>query len=182
MLKVLGFFKLLTPISLNITTDGLLHNFAATAAPTVNDDNVAGYSVGSLWVDTTNDEAYIAVDVSTGAAVWQEISTESELNTHIADTTNPHTVTFTQAVAADAGTNITAAEAETLTDGSNADSLHAHDHGALAGLGDDDHTQYLNETRHDALPADNPHSVTFTQAVTADGGTNITAAEAETLT
>lgn len=37
------------------------------------------------------------------------------------------------------------------------------DHGALTGLGDDDHTQYLNETRHDALPADNPHSVTAAQ-------------------
>jgi hypothetical protein len=56
------------------------------------------------------------------------------------------------------------------------------DHGDLLGLGDDDHTQYLNETRHDALPADNPHSVTFTQAVTADAGTDITAAEAEQLT
>lgn len=56
------------------------------------------------------------------------------------------------------------------------------DHGTLVGLGDDDHTQYLTETRHDALPADNPHSVTFTQAVTADGGTDISAAEAETLT
>lgn len=55
------------------------------------------------------------------------------------------------------------------------------DHGNLLGLADDDHTQYLNETRHDALTNDNPHSVTFSQAVAADGGTNITAAEAETL-
>ena len=52
----------------------------------------------------------------------------------------------------------------------------------MGGLNDDDHSQYLNETRHDALDADNPHSVTFTQAVTADGGTDISAAEAETLT
>lgn len=56
------------------------------------------------------------------------------------------------------------------------------DHGTLAGLDDDDHTQYLTEARHDALASDNPHSVTFTQAVTADSGTDITAAEAETLT
>lgn len=41
---------------------------------------------------------------------------------------------------------------------------------------------YLTEATHDALPADNPHSVTFTQAVTADAGTDISAAEAETLT
>ena len=37
------------------------------------------------------------------------------------------------------------------------------DHGALTGLADDDHTQYLTEARHDALPADNPHSVTAVQ-------------------
>lgn len=37
------------------------------------------------------------------------------------------------------------------------------DHGALAGLGDDDHAQYLNEARHDALPQDNPHGVTAAQ-------------------
>jgi len=56
------------------------------------------------------------------------------------------------------------------------------DHGGLIGLADDDHTNLLNEARHDALDSDNPHSVTFAQAVTADAGTDISAAEAETLT
>lgn len=37
------------------------------------------------------------------------------------------------------------------------------DHGALTGLGDDDHPQYLNETRHDSLPFDNPHNVNKAQ-------------------
>lgn len=41
-------------------------------------------------------------------------------------TGNPHAVTFTEAVTADSLTDITAAEAETLTDGSDADSLHTH--------------------------------------------------------
>jgi len=83
-----------------------------------------------------------------------------------------------------AGTNITLTYndiANTLTIDSTGGGG-ATDHGALTGLGDDEHTQYLTEARHAALAADNPHSVTFTQAVTADGGTNITAAEAETLT
>lgn len=48
------------------------------------------------------------------------------LVTHESDVANPHAVTFTQAVAADGGTDISAAEAETLTDGSDADALHAH--------------------------------------------------------
>ena len=37
------------------------------------------------------------------------------------------------------------------------------DHGLIAGLADDDHPQYLNESRHDSLPQDNPHGVTKAQ-------------------
>lgn len=51
----------------------ILDKLNATIAPTINDDNADGYSVGSKWIDTTADLAYIAVDVSTGAAVWKEI-------------------------------------------------------------------------------------------------------------
>ena len=50
------------------------HNWNASAAPTVNDDSNAGYVVGSLWLDTTNDKAYIAVDVTVGAAIWKQIT------------------------------------------------------------------------------------------------------------
>ncbi len=42
-------------------------------------------------------------------------------------TDNPHQVTFTQASDADPNTDISTAEAETLTDGSDATSLHIHD-------------------------------------------------------
>lgn len=49
-------------------------NFSAMAAPTVNDDSADGYDVGSLWVDTTSDQAYICADNSSGAAVWLKIS------------------------------------------------------------------------------------------------------------
>ena len=47
----------------------------ATAAPAVGNDNTEGYQIGSLWVDVTHDIGYIAVDVSTGAAVWLRTST-----------------------------------------------------------------------------------------------------------
>jgi len=45
------------------------------------------------------------------------------------------------------------------------------DHGTLAGLGDDDHPQYLNATRHAAIDADLHGSGTATdgQVLTADG-------------
>jgi hypothetical protein len=48
-------------------------NLSASASPTVNDDSSAGYSVGSLWIDTTNSTVWRAVDVSVGAAVWHQV-------------------------------------------------------------------------------------------------------------
>lgn len=73
------------------------NNFNATTAPTVNDDAGDGYSVNSIWTDTTADVSYICKDATVGAAVWQTLG---------------------------AGGGVT-------------------DHGALTGLGDDDHTQYV---------------------------------------
>lgn len=52
----------------------ILNNYSANAAPTVNDDSGDGYAVGSLWLDVTNDEAYICLDATVGAAVWEQIS------------------------------------------------------------------------------------------------------------
>lgn len=45
----------------------------ATADPTANDDAADGYSEGSLWIDTTNDKAWVCVDPTTTAAVWKQI-------------------------------------------------------------------------------------------------------------
>ena len=47
-----------------------LHVFNKTSDPTVNDDSGDGYSVGSIWVNTTNDTSFMAVDVTAGAAIW----------------------------------------------------------------------------------------------------------------
>lgn len=49
-----------------------LNNLAAAAAPTVNEDSGDGYSVGSRWIDTTNDKEYVCLDATVGAAVWTE--------------------------------------------------------------------------------------------------------------
>lgn len=53
---------------------GLLDNIAGTTAPTVNEDAGDGYSVGSVWTDTTNDKSYICSDSTVGAALWQQFS------------------------------------------------------------------------------------------------------------
>jgi hypothetical protein len=178
---------------------GTLDKISVEAAGDEYTDEDAQDAVGGILTDTStidftydDDTPEITADVIPGGVdhnsldnldtgdVHTQYLNETRHDALAAD--NPHSVTFTQAVTADGSTDISAAEAETLTDTSNADSLHKHDHGELDGKGDDDHTQYLNETRHDALAADNPHSVTFTQAVTADGSTDISAAEAEELT
>lgn len=53
---------------------GLLNNYTATAAPTTGDDTNDGYSVGSIWCDVTNDNAYICLDATATAAVWLQIN------------------------------------------------------------------------------------------------------------
>lgn len=51
----------------------ILDNLSASTAPTVGDDSADGYAVGSLWIDTTADKAYVCLDATEGAAVWQEL-------------------------------------------------------------------------------------------------------------
>ena len=43
---------------------------STTTAPGAGNDNTQGYSVGSVWLDTTADRAYTCLDSATGAAVW----------------------------------------------------------------------------------------------------------------
>ena len=41
---------------------------------TDSDDSSSNHSVNSIWTDTANDQSYICVDSSVGAAVWTEIT------------------------------------------------------------------------------------------------------------
>ena len=54
-----------------------LNKYDATVPPTVDNDETQGYSVGSKWVNITEDEevAYICLKADTGEAKWEEIST-----------------------------------------------------------------------------------------------------------
>ena len=56
---------------------------ATGADPTVNDDNTQGYEVLSLWLNTSSGALFRATDVTTGAAVWQEIAADAALDAHI---------------------------------------------------------------------------------------------------
>jgi len=45
-------------------------NLVATIAPTANDDNTAGYGVGSLWIDTITQSYYNCIDATNATAIW----------------------------------------------------------------------------------------------------------------
>jgi hypothetical protein len=50
----------------------LQHNLLASDAPDANDDSTANYAIGSLWLDTTANLAYICLDATGAAAVWKD--------------------------------------------------------------------------------------------------------------
>jgi hypothetical protein len=52
--------------------------YNATTAPTANDDSGDGYSVGSVWIDTTNDKQYVCLDATLNVAIWQENGVNAE--------------------------------------------------------------------------------------------------------
>ena len=52
---------------------GFVRWFKKTAAPGVGDDINEGYEVTDIWIDETNDKAYICVDNAVGAADWNQI-------------------------------------------------------------------------------------------------------------
>lgn len=45
-----------------------------TAAPTANDDINDGYVIRHIWINETNDDAYICLNNAAGAAVWKKIT------------------------------------------------------------------------------------------------------------
>jgi len=55
------------------------NNFEATTNPGVTDDTDAGYSVGSMWINTDSNhlEIYQCVDPTAGAAVWDKLDTKT---------------------------------------------------------------------------------------------------------
>jgi hypothetical protein len=47
-------------------------NYAAVTDPTVSNDSTQGYSVGSIWLNTATNVAYVCFDATAGAAVWAD--------------------------------------------------------------------------------------------------------------
>lgn len=49
-------------------------NLSAVTDPGVGNDSSQGYAVGSIWLNTTGQTAFVAMSVSVGAAVWTSIT------------------------------------------------------------------------------------------------------------
>lgn len=77
--------------------DRIKANLSASASPTVNDDADAGYRVCSMWIDTTNDTAYVCVDATNNAAVWVSVGGTDAFATPVTiGTTNQEGTATTQ--------------------------------------------------------------------------------------
>lgn len=56
------------------------HKIDATTAPSTSDDSTASYGPGSIWIDVTNDVAYVCLDATAANAVWDRISYNTSLD------------------------------------------------------------------------------------------------------
>lgn len=73
LLSTLSVYSAKVPRSMG-TAHNLKQNLIAVVAPGVSDDSVAGYAVGSTWVDISADKSYMCVDATAAAAVWKDTS------------------------------------------------------------------------------------------------------------
>ena len=64
-----------TSVTTNVTVADYLNTTNVVAAdPAVTDDAADGYSVGSHWINTSDDGIFVCTDSTAGAAVWKELT------------------------------------------------------------------------------------------------------------
>jgi len=52
----------------------VLNNFGAISNPLTTDDSNGGYSVGSLWANTSNGSVFVCLDAAINIAIWTEVT------------------------------------------------------------------------------------------------------------
>jgi hypothetical protein len=87
----------LTPESVGLdNVANIKNNYVAITSPTINDDNIDGYVIGSRWINIIQGMEYVAISVASGAAVWVE--TTNTLSNIVSNASNIGTLgvgTFT---------------------------------------------------------------------------------------
>ena len=70
------FTKLLTGLATQKTVNEKVDKLitVTTTAPLVTSDGVNGYFVGCLWLNTATSKVYLCKDITTGAAVWIDLT------------------------------------------------------------------------------------------------------------
>lgn len=66
----------------------------ATADPGTGDDVDDGYGIGTLWINTSDNDTFVLVDNASGSAVWEEIVTSSVFYAY--DTTGGQSIAGTE--------------------------------------------------------------------------------------
>lgn len=65
--------------TLIFTGSGNQNNMTSRGNPTVSDDSSLGFSIGSLWFNTTSNALFVLVDPTPGAAVWDVVNSTGTL-------------------------------------------------------------------------------------------------------
>jgi len=141
-------------------------------------DTVCGRGNATSLDIYTSGTLFATTDV-VGSTFGSVNNLSGEFYSHLGDVANPHDVTFDQVRDEQGGSDVTLSELETLTDGSDADSLHRHAQydaisGEYVGL-----SGYFTTHRDDTA---NPHDTTFSQTRDQEGGSDVTLTELEELT
>ena len=131
-------------------------NWAATTNPGTGDDSGDGYSIGSLWFDTTNHALYIAETVGVGSATWREIYPQG--SGAVTSTDAPTASDDTYAVGTlwvETDTDYAYICVDNTADNAVWKKFYKHAHSELLGSDTgDDHTQYLLAAGTRGLSAD----------------------------
>jgi hypothetical protein len=69
-------------------------NYTATTDPTANDDSTDGYTIGSVWINTSTDRIWVCVDATATAAIWNVVPDGGEVQLQTTDATVTTAVTI----------------------------------------------------------------------------------------
>ena len=54
-----------------------LNRLVATSDPTTSNDDIQGFEIGSLWLNTTSNNVFMCCDSTTSTAVWKQLTNSS---------------------------------------------------------------------------------------------------------